>query len=89
MPQYSVMIDDNWQYMDAVLRLQYGPFSTADEAVAACRKIVDDWLELYKEPGMTAGKSCTNATFASARIHLSFLPTAPPPSMGRSGSSAH
>lgn len=54
MPQYSVMIDDNWHDMDTEHRLQFGPFSTADEAVAACRKIVDDWLELYKAPGMTA-----------------------------------
>ena len=52
-PKYSVVIDDNWHYMDMEHRLKFGPYSTAEEAVAACRKIVDDWLELYKEPGMT------------------------------------
>jgi hypothetical protein len=30
--------------------------TTAEEAVAACRKIVDDWLESSYEPGMTAEK---------------------------------
>jgi hypothetical protein len=54
MPQYSVMIDDNWHYMDMEHRLEFGPFATAEEALAACRKIVDDWLELHKEPRMTA-----------------------------------
>ena len=54
MSQYSVMIDDNFHYMDEQHRLHFGMFSTAEEAVAACRKIVDDWLESHKKSGMTA-----------------------------------
>ncbi len=54
MSQYSVMIDDNFHYMDEAYRLHFGTFSTAEEAVVACRRIVDDWLALHRETGMTA-----------------------------------
>jgi hypothetical protein len=52
--QYSVMIDDNFHYMKEEDRLHFGTFSTAEEAVAACPKIVDDRLESHNKPGMTA-----------------------------------
>jgi hypothetical protein len=54
MSEYSVMIDDNFHYMDKEHRLHFGTFSTPEEAVAACREIVDDWLKSHKKPGMTA-----------------------------------
>jgi hypothetical protein len=49
MSQYSVMIDDNFHYMKEEDRLQFGTFSTAEEAVAACPR-----LESHNKPGMTA-----------------------------------
>jgi len=56
MSQYSVMIDDNFHFMNEDERVHCGTFSTAEEAVATCRKIVDDWLESHKKPGMTANE---------------------------------
>jgi hypothetical protein len=35
-------------------RDHFGTFSTAEEAVATCRKIVGDWLVSHNKPGMTA-----------------------------------
>ena len=56
MSRYSVMIDDNFHYMDVGERYHFRTFPTAEEAVAACRNIVDDWLASHYESGMTAEK---------------------------------
>lgn len=42
--RYTVMVDDNFHYMDEDHRYKYGEFSTYEEAVAACKKIVDEDL---------------------------------------------
>ena len=42
--RYTVMIDDNFHYMDEEHRYKYGEFSTCEKAVAACKKIVDEEL---------------------------------------------
>jgi hypothetical protein len=49
---YRVLIDDNFHYMDEKHRYEHGVFGTADEAIAACKKIVNRCL-MWK-PGMTA-----------------------------------
>jgi hypothetical protein len=54
MGSYRVMVDDNFHYMDEDERGQAGSFATAEEAIAACRKLVDDWLARHHKPGMTA-----------------------------------
>ena len=54
MAPYTVMVDDNFHYMDEDERWQYGVFATAEEALAACRKIVDESLAHLHKPGMTA-----------------------------------
>ena len=41
MSQYKVMVDDNFHYMDEDERWEYGTFPTVEEALAACRKVVD------------------------------------------------
>lgn len=41
---YIVMIDDNFHYMDEDHRYKHGEFSTYNEAVRACKKIVDEEL---------------------------------------------
>ena len=53
---YKVMVDDNFHYMDEDERWEYGTFATREEALAACRKLVDEWLALNHKPGMTAAE---------------------------------
>jgi hypothetical protein len=56
MSLYTVMVDDNFHYMDAGERWQLGTFETEQEAVAACKKIIDEWLALNHKPGMLAAE---------------------------------
>ncbi len=53
MPSYRVLIYDS-HFMDESERADHGVFADADEAVAACKKIVDDDLNEMWKPGMTA-----------------------------------
>jgi hypothetical protein len=54
MPKYKVRINDNAHYMDESERADHGVFANADEAVAACKEIVDDDLNAMWKPGTTA-----------------------------------
>ncbi|GEM_PF-1487155 len=56
MPKYKVLVDDNFHFMDKDERYQLGVYATAEEAVAACKRIVDDDLRGYcaSNPGITA-----------------------------------
>jgi len=56
MSPYTVMVADNFHYMDEDERWEYGTFATPEEALAACRKLVDEWLALNHKPGMTAAE---------------------------------
>jgi hypothetical protein len=56
MSQFRVLIDDNFHYMDEGHRLEFGTFDTLAEAVAACRRIVDEWLLSHHKPGMKASE---------------------------------
>jgi hypothetical protein len=51
---YKVMVDDNYHYMDESERYELGIFSTVEEAIAACKRIVDEFLDKSYEPGMSA-----------------------------------
>jgi hypothetical protein len=51
---YRVLIDDNFHYQDESERVQHGVFATAEEALAACRSIVDGFLIDALKPGMSA-----------------------------------
>ena len=51
---YTVFIDDNFRYQNEPERVTHGQFETAAEAVAACQRIVDDFLASVFEPGMSA-----------------------------------
>lgn len=53
-PIFRVQIDDNFHYQDETERVTYGVFETCEEAIAACRKIIDDWLIDAFKPGMTS-----------------------------------
>jgi hypothetical protein len=47
-------VDDNFHYMDESKRYEHGVFATWDEAVAACKRIVDDDLARTYKPGMSS-----------------------------------
>jgi hypothetical protein len=51
---YTVLVDDNFHYMDADERYTLGEFQSLDAAIIACKEIVDDYLRSAQEPGMTA-----------------------------------
>jgi hypothetical protein len=60
---YRVMVDDNFHYMDEEERFEHGSFATAEEAIAACKRIVDEDLAQYFKPGMTGSalyEMCTS-----------------------------
>jgi hypothetical protein len=55
---YTVFVDDNFHYMDESERYKLGEFPDCASAMAACKKIVDEFLtscganndaELYKQ----------------------------------------
>ncbi len=50
--KWTVYVDDNFHYMDEDKRYCLGNFDSLDAAVAACRKIVDDFLQ--DNPAKTA-----------------------------------
>ena len=54
MPRYKVMVDDNFHYMDEDERYEHGVYDTAEEAIEACRGIVDRSLEEGYKPGVSA-----------------------------------
>lgn len=45
MATYTVRVDDNFRYQDEQARGTHGRFDTIDAADAACKAIVDQWLE--------------------------------------------
>ena len=50
---YTVLIDDNFYYMDDGYRDELGVFETKEEAIKAAKTIVDDFLNDNYKPGMT------------------------------------
>jgi hypothetical protein len=56
MPPYKVMVDDNFHYMEEDERREHGTYQTLDEAVAACRKLVDEALLDEYKPSITAAE---------------------------------
>jgi hypothetical protein len=56
MPPYKVVVDDNFHYMEEEERRELGTFPTLDEAVAACRKLVDEALLDEYKPAITAAE---------------------------------
>jgi hypothetical protein len=54
MPNYRVLINDNAHYIDESERADHGVFANAEEAVVACKEIIDDELNTMWKPGTTA-----------------------------------
>jgi hypothetical protein len=51
---YKIMVDDNFHYGDESERTEYGTFSTVEEALAVCRRVVDESLLAEYRDGATA-----------------------------------
>jgi hypothetical protein len=49
-------VDDNFHYMDEEARYKLGDFATLDEAVAACKQVVDKFLKDEVTPDITAAE---------------------------------
>jgi hypothetical protein len=56
MPRYRVMVDDNFHYQDESERRELGVYKTLEEALAACRAVVDRSLSEEYRPGISAEK---------------------------------
>lgn len=52
---YSVYVDDNWHYMNESERYLLGKFETLEEAIAAAKRLVDNFLFGQFESGMSPG----------------------------------
>lgn len=52
--KYEVLVDDNFHYQDEDERIKLGAYGTLEEALLACKKIVDDFLAEGYKPGMAA-----------------------------------
>ena len=48
---YTVEVDDNYHYMDESERYTLGEYDTWEEALAAAKKVVDDFLDASSESG--------------------------------------
>lgn len=53
---YVVRVADNFHYMDENEHYTHGTFASWAEALAAARSIVDECLQDYIRPGMSAGE---------------------------------
>lgn len=51
---FQVFVDDNFHYMDEDERYSANGYDTAEEAIAFCQKMVDDFLIRHYETGMTS-----------------------------------
>jgi hypothetical protein len=56
---YQVFVDDNFHYRDESERYKLGAFPSLDAAVAACKRIVDEFLLSSHRPGMAPGELLT------------------------------
>lgn len=51
---YTVLVDDNFHYMDADERYEHGSYSSLEEALQEAKMMVNRFLEGAYEPDMTA-----------------------------------
>ena len=54
MPRYRILVDDNFHYQDPTERREHGTYDTAEEALEACRGLVDRSLRNEYRSGMSA-----------------------------------
>ena len=61
--KYRVLVDDNFHYMDESERYQLGEFDSLEAAMAACKRVVDEFLISTFRPGMSPGDLLTQYAF--------------------------
>jgi hypothetical protein len=61
--KYRVFVDDNFHYMDESERYHLGDFDSLEAAVAACKRMVDEFLTSNHRPGMSSGELLTQYAF--------------------------
>jgi len=54
MPRYKVLVDDNFHYQSPDERRDAGTYESREQALAACRAIVDRSLKEEHRPGISA-----------------------------------
>ena len=59
---YQVFIADNFHYQDETKSYRLDEFDSFDDAVYACKKIVDDFLQRNYKTGATADELYQNYT---------------------------
>jgi hypothetical protein len=59
---YSVYVDDNYHYQDESERYKLGDFAALEEAIAACKSLVDEFLKDEVSPDSTAAERCAQYT---------------------------
>lgn len=50
--KFAVLVDDNFHHQDESQRYKLGEFDDLDAAIAACKCVVDDYLDSVREPGI-------------------------------------
>jgi hypothetical protein len=61
--RYTVYVDDNFHYMDEEERYKLGDFASLDEAMVACKRVVDAFLKdetSLEGPGAERYRQYTN-----------------------------
>lgn len=53
---YSVYVDDNYHFTDEEARYKLADFATLDEAIAACKRMVDQFLKVEVSLDATAAE---------------------------------
>ncbi len=51
---YTVLVDDNFHFMDESERYRSGQYDSLSKAIAHCKMIIDDFLISALEPNITA-----------------------------------
>jgi hypothetical protein len=68
-PPYTVLVDDNYHYMDESERYTLGAFRSAEVAIEACKRLVDDFLEA----------SCKGLDPSSEKLYEHYVAFGPDP----------
>lgn len=71
--KYTVEVDDNFHYMDEEERYTLGVYDSAEEAVAAAKRVVDGFLSEGVNPGATARELFYSFTMFGDTPHI--IPT--------------
>ncbi len=53
--QYTVLVDDNFHYMDESERSTYGTFPSLEVAIGVCKQIVNEFLQESGKTGELSG----------------------------------